>query len=88
MSKALLVTMICLTAVSAFVAGLTTPGCASPAPTQDPEYGDAVVLYDNWGDTLLRVHDKEAGVVCFTWDVNPYGGGVDCLPVSETRLMP
>jgi hypothetical protein len=39
----------------------------------------------NGTNGTYRVIDNEAAVVCYVL-INPYGAGVDCLPMDETRL--
>jgi len=36
-------------------------------------------------ERVHRVVDEEAGVACWLYN-NTYNGGIDCLPIGETRL--
>ena len=35
---------------------------------------------------LIRVVDREAGVVCWVWKNTTYGG-LSCLPLKDTKLL-
>jgi hypothetical protein len=50
-------------------------GCAPAEPTESGQYENIVFLVD-------RVVDEKAGVVC--WVYRTYG--IDCMPLSETKL--
>lgn len=101
MRKALLVTMMCATSAGVGALGVTctllalsTSGCASPAPTGDvveaplPDVVASVVVFSEFGRRVFRLHDMEAGIVCYVSDVYHDGGGIDCVPEGETRLVP
>lgn len=38
-------------------------------------------------DRVWRYEDKEAGVVCWVFSSGAYRGGIDCLPIDETKLQ-
>jgi hypothetical protein len=62
--------------------------------------GVALTLADGEGDSSTRdiervdsatfietYYDEEREVVCYTYD-NGYAGGLSCLPINETSLVP
>ena len=63
-------------------------GCATPPPTPRPSTTPqdvGTVIYSNSWDTILRIVDSEAGVVC--WVYNGYReGGISCLLLESTKL--
>jgi len=67
---------LCVAALVALAGCGAAPVDAPAAPT---ESGDVVTLI---GGRMTRYIDREAGVAC--WVIN--GGGLDCLPLDQTRL--
>lgn len=61
---------------------LVLAGCAPAAPTSDMP-SNLTQLPNARG--MYRYHDDEPGVVCWMFKIG-YVGGIDCLPISETKL--
>lgn len=62
---------------------LIATNCGAAPPT--PEGAERLLEYPRQTDGWSRFVDDEAGVVCW-WYKSGYGGGLSCLPLSETNL--
>jgi hypothetical protein len=72
--------------VTGLVAGMIA-ACASPVPAQNGQQqttGKSIQYHLLYG-SVFRTIDDEAGVVCYSLS-NDKGAGIDCIPLSETRL--
>ena len=65
-------------------------GCGPADPT-DSQNGDeahadnAVKIFSGALNDVYRVEDAEAGVICWVYNGHDKGG-IDCLPIEQTRL--
>jgi len=56
-----------------------------PGATDEKVTDNSVTIYRGTLETMYRVEDAEAGVVC--WIYSGFEkGGVSCLPIEQTRL--
>lgn len=72
---------------------LVVTGCGQPPLVVEPVTPQAPALPPGmtqlvesaWDGDVFRFVDEEAEVVCYLYDVYR-GGGIDCLPLSQTAL--
>lgn len=66
------------------LATLALSGCGGIEPDAQPQeqtYENMNLQHTRYSSSLARFIDTEAGIVCYTWS-----RGIDCLPISETKL--
>jgi len=70
----------------AIIFALLISGCAPPTgdspDASDTKDTEVVGLTDS----VFRVVDEEAGVVCWIYSSGGYKGGIDCMRIEETDL--
>ncbi|UBF19628.1 hypothetical protein HRTV-10_gp44 [Halorubrum tailed virus 10] len=72
----------------AVVSTIALAGCVAEQPEESPikaDASDATEVYEDNQKSVDRFIDREAGVVCYA-SVAYDGGGLSCVPISETNF--